>query len=293
MATSLLDPQFLRRLERLKLQSRRMLGGQIKGERLSRRKGISIDFADYRQYSRGDDLRFIDWNIYGRLDRLFIKIFHEEQDLQCHILIDSSRSMGYGDPDKMLFARQLAAAIAYVGLTGQDKITITAFSDTTGPRLHPSRGRHHVRRMLTYLDGLTPTGETDLAAICRDFTQRVRTPGVVILLSDLLDPSGHEAALRHLLHKRYDVYVLQVLAPDEIDPPLSGHLKLTDVETAHQVEVTVNAQLKKLYTENVETWCSGIRDYCRRYGLAYSLVRSDTPLEELILNQLRRQGLMR
>lgn len=293
MATSLLDPQFLRRLERLKLQTRRMLGGQIKGERLSRRKGISIDFADYRQYSRGDDLRFIDWNIYGRLDRLFIKIFHEEQDLQCHLLIDASRSMGYGDPDKMLFARQLAAAIAYVGLTGQDKITMTAFSSQTGPRLPPSRGRHHVRHMLEYLDGLEPSGETDLATICREFTQRVRTPGVVVILSDLLDPAGHEAALRHLLHERYDVYVLHVLAPEEIDPTLQGHLQLTDVETGHQVEVTVNAQLKKIYTGNVEAWCSGIQQYCRRYGLAYSLMRSDTPLEDLILNRLRGQGLMR
>ena len=293
MATSLLDPQFLRRLERLKLQTRRMLGGQIKGERLSRRKGISIDFADYRQYSRGDDLRFIDWNIYGRLDRLFIKIFHEEQDLQCHLLIDASRSMAYGDPDKMLFARQLAAALAYGGLTGQDQITMTAFSSRPGPRLPPSRGRHHVRRMLEYLDGLEPSGETDLATICREFTQRVRTPGVVVILSDLLDPAGHEAALRHLIHERYDVYVLHLLAPEEIDPTLQGHLQLTDVETGHQVEVTVNAQLKKIYMGNVEAWCTGIQHYCRRYGLAYSLVRSDTPLEDLILNRLRGQGLMR
>lgn len=293
MAESLLDPAFLRRLDRLTLQTRRVLGGQIKGERLTRRKGVSVDFADYRHYVRGDDLRFIDWNIYGRLDRLFIKIFYEEQDLRCHILLDTSRSMAFGDPNKMEFAKKIAAAVGYVGLTNQDKVGITCFEAKTGEKFEPSRGRHHVRRMMGFLHGLEPSGETSLEAACSELSQRVRGPGIVILISDFLDPSGFEPALRLLVRENIDVYVFQVLAPQELDPSLQGHLELHDLETGQKVEVTINRRVMEVYKRNVEAYCTMIQDYCTKYGMSYSLVSSDLPLEDLFLRQLRNRGLMK
>lgn len=293
MAESLLTPSFLRRLDRLELQTRRVLGGQIKGERRSRKKGISIDFADYRHYTRGDDLRFIDWNIYGRLDRLFIKIYHEEQDLQCHLLLDRSRSMDFGEPNKMDFARRLAAAIGYIGLCRQDKIAVTCFNESAAESFSPSRGRHHVARLLSFLDKAKPDGGTSLQAMCREFSQRSRARGIVVLVSDLLDSKGFEPALRYLARDTLDVYVLHVLAPQEIDPTIGGHVELHDLETEHKIELTVNARLKEIYKHNVDAYCSQVQTFCTRYGMSYSLVRTDTAIEDLVLKRLRANGLVK
>ena len=290
---ALLEPQIIRRLEQLELQTRRILSGQMKGERRSPKKGAGLDFADYRHYARGDDLRHIDWNIYGRLDRLFIKIFHEEQDLQCHLLLDTSKSMRYGEPDKFNCARALAAAIAYVGLTGQEKVGLTCFQATPSGGYGPVRGRHHLARLFKVLENIEPDGQTSLEAICRSFSQRVRGRGMVILISDLLDPAGFEGALRFLVRGNLDVTVLHVLAPQEIDPTLAGHLDLHDLETGHRVEVTVNEAIQKAYRRNVEAFCTKAREYCTKYGMLYQLVRSDTPIEELIVKRLRESGLLK
>ncbi len=293
MTESLLNPEFLRQLDRLELQTRRILGGQIKGERRSKKKGISIDFADYRHYVRGDDLRFIDWNIYGRLDRLFIKIFYEEQDLQCHLLLDASRSMDFGEPNKMQFAKRLAASIAYIGLSNQDKLGITCFHSGSGEHFPTTRGRHHVRRMLSFLNGIKPSGETSLRDVCREFSLRAGSRGVVTVISDFLDPAGFEPALRYLIRGNLEVYVLHVLAPQEIEPTIGGHVELHDLETDHKVELTVNARIKQVYMRNVEAYCTQIKDYCTHYGMTYSLIRTDTPLEELILKRMRENGLVK
>lgn len=291
-SNSLLEPGFLRRLERLELQARKVLGGQIKGDRRSKKKGISIDFADYRHYTRGDDLRFIDWNIYGRLDRLFIKIFHEEQDLQCHLLIDRSKSMDFGDPNKMAFARRIAAAIGYIGLCRQDKISVTAFGE--GAEQFPAaRGRHNVARLLGFLDKVKPEERTSISNACKLFSQRVRSKAIVVLVSDFLDPAGFEPGLRYLVRDALDVYVLHTLAPQEIDPAIGGHVELFDIETGHKLELTVNERLKEVYKKNVDAYCTQIQAYCTRYGMAYSLVRTDTPMEDLVLRRLRESGLMK
>ncbi len=293
MAESLLTPEYLRRLDRLELQTRRVLGGQIKGERRSRRKGISIDFADYRHYTRGDDLRFIDWNIYGRLDRLFIKVFYEEQDLQCNVLLDSSRSMDFGDPNKFLFARQIAATLGYVGLSNHDKFGVACFSGKTGEQFRPTRGHHQIRRMLGFLDSVKADGSTSLESACRDLAKRPGLRGIVVVVSDFLDPSGFEPALRRLIRDGLDVYVLHVLAPQEIEPEIGGHVELLDSETGHKVELTVNARLKEIYMRNVQAYCSQIHDYCSHYGMSYSLVRTDVPIEELAIKRLRETGLVK
>lgn len=293
MPDPILSPEFLRQLERLELQNRRVLAGQMKGERRSRKKGIGLDFADYRHYTPGDDLRFIDWNLYARLDRLFVKIFHEEQDLQCNLLVDCSRSMDFGEPSKLDFARRLAAAIGYIGLSGQDKIALNCFSSAPAGRFGPARGRHQVRRFMDFLGTTKADGATSLEAACRDLSQRVRTRSVVVLISDFFDPAGFEPALRHLVRDPYEVYVVHVLSPAEIDPPLSGHLSLLDSETGEKIEVTVTARLKERYRRHLESFTSAVQAFCSRRGLYYLLAPSDMPLEQVMLRRLREGGLVK
>jgi len=293
MTAKLLTPEFLKQLDRLELQTRRVLGGQIKGERRSRKKGISIDFADYRQYTRGDDLRFIDWNIYGRLDRLFIKLFYEEQDLQCNILLDTSRSMDFGTPNKLELAKKFAAAVAYVGLSNHDKIGISCFQGKTAASFRPTRGQHQIRRMLAFLDGIKADGQTSLASACRDFTLKPGVRGIVLLITDFLDPAGYQSALRYLMRDGLDVQVIHVLSPQEIEPEIGGHVELHDIETDHKVELTVNARMKDAYMRNVQAFCTQIQDHCVHYGMGYMLVRSDAPIEELIIKRLREAGVVK
>ncbi len=293
MTEPLLTPDFLRRLDRLELETRRVLGGQVKGERRSKRKGIGLDFADHRHYSRGDDPRHLDWNIYARLERLFIKIFHEEQDLQCHLLLDTSKSMDFGDPNKLLFAKRLAAAVAYVGLRRQDRISLTCFNAVTGERFGPARGRPNIRRLLLFLDKLEAGGQTSLLTACRECAQRVSQRAVIIVISDLLDPAGFEPALKQLVRGSLDVFLIHVLSPQEIEPTLRGHLELRDAETDHKVEITANERLLKIYRGHLDALCSMAQTFCLRRGMQYMLVRTDTPIEELVLMRMRSAGLMK
>jgi len=259
--TELLDPDFISRLERLDIVSRKVFLGRMKGERRSKRKGQSVEFADYRNYVVGDDLRFLDWNVYGRLERLFIKLFFEEEDLHVSVLLDMSRSMDFGEPSKALYARRVAAAIAYVGLVKYNRVTLCAFGDQFGPELAGVRGRHRVARVLDYLANLPCEGEGSLADACRQFAKRHPQRGVVVLLSDFLDKDGFEDALRYLIGRRYDLYAIQLLSPQEIRPELAGDLRLRDVEDGDMAEITVNRALLNRYKRNLSAYCGRLKTF--------------------------------
>ena len=185
--SDLLDPEFMNRLERLDIVSRKIFAGKMKGEKRSKRKGQSVEFADYRNYVAGDDLRFLDWNIYGRLERLFIKLFFEEEDLHVSVLLDTSSSMDFGSPAKSLYAKRVAAAIAYIGLVNYNRVTLCAFGEQFGPELIGVRGRHQISKVLNHLVDLEPAGAGNLTAACRQFAIRHSQRGVVLLLSDFMD----------------------------------------------------------------------------------------------------------
>lgn len=291
--TSLLDPTFLRKLERLAIAAKQVQLGATKGERKSRRKGISTEFADYRDYVQGDDLRHVDWNIYGRLESLYLKLYQEHEDMTLHVLLDASQSMEFGSPSKFLFARQLAAAIGYIGLAGYDRVALDTVSGTAprGPR--PMRGKGNAARMFSWLDSLQAGGGTALADGCRSHAMRNRGKGVILLISDFMDESGHENAIRQLLATRCEVYCLQVLAPEELDPSLAGDLKLVDSETQAFAEITVSRALMKRYRQNRDAFVEQVRDYCVGRGIGHFLVSSSTPIEEVTLNILRRGGVVR
>src|SRR5437764_9026350 len=195
----LLDPQFLARLEQLELVSKKIFLGRMKGERRSKRKGQSVEFADYRNYVIGDDLRFLDWNLFARLDKLFIRLFLEEEDLHFYILIDNSLSMDFGTPSKLRYAKQIAAALGFIGLVNMDRVVVEAFNDRLVQSLPPARGRRSLWRLLDFLQKIEPAGPSDLRRALRTFSLKSSGKGIVILVSDLMDKGGYEDALRYLV----------------------------------------------------------------------------------------------
>jgi len=289
----LLDPEFMTKLERLDLVSRKIFTGKMKGERRSKRKGQSVEFADYRNYVVGDDLRFLDWNIYGRLDRLFIKLFFEEEDLHVNVLVDASKSMDFGDPDKALYAKRVAAAIAYIGLINYNRVSVTAFADRYGPEMVGVRGRRLTHQVLGFLGDLEPAGAGNMTAACRQFAIRHPQRGVTLLLSDFMNKEGYEAGLRYLVGRKYDLYVIQILSPQEINPPITGDLRLRDVEDDDRAEVTVTRALLNRYKQNLRAYCQQLRDFCTRRGVTYLFTSTGVPFDQLVLTYLRRRGMLK
>jgi uncharacterized protein (DUF58 family) len=289
----LLDEDFIRKLDMLSVVSRKVIIGRLKGEKRSKRRGVSSEFAEHRNYSPGDDTRFLDWNIYGRLNSLFLKLFYEEEDLHVSILVDASESMNYGSPKKFDYARRLAASLGYIAASGSDRVTISAFSDNVDDRLKPFRGKAQVWRMFDFLESLESSGGTSLAASCRNFAVQSRGKGVTIIISDFLDEGGYDEALRFFVAHNQDVFVLHLLSRDEVSPELTGDLKLFDCETGAETEVSISGALLKTYDKNVKTFCRGLKDYCGRRGIGYLFAATDTPFEQLVLNYLRRIGLVK
>jgi uncharacterized protein (DUF58 family) len=265
----------------------------LEGERRSRKRGISIEFADYRDYVAGDDLRFLDWNIYGRLDRLFIKLFMEEEDLYVYLLVDRSRSMDFGTPTKLDYARKVAAAIGYITLANMERVAVGAFNESVQDYLRPVRGKRQMWKLFGFLEALRPDGATGLAESCRRFALRHSAKGVLVLISDFLDPAGYESAFRFFVGQKYDVFAIHVLSEEEIHPPLAGDLKLIDVETGTRAEITMSSPLLKAYRNRLHQFRQQLKTFCTQRGIAYLFAPTSVPFDQLILNYLRQGGLIR
>jgi uncharacterized protein (DUF58 family) len=289
----LLSPDFMARLEQLEILSRRIFIGRMKGERRSKRRGESVEFADYRNYVVGDDLRFLDWNIYARLERLLLKLFLEEEDLNVSVLFDTSGSMDWGDPHKGLYVKRVAAALAYIGLVNYDRISLYGYSSRLVQEMAGVRGRRLIGQVVTFLRRSALGGTSDFGAVARHFALRHRGKGVVIILSDFLDKGGFQDGLRYLLSRDVDLYVIQVLAPDEIEPPLAGDLKLRDVEDDDTTEISISQPLLKAYQSGLQAYCAGLRDYCTRRGITYLFTSTRVPFDTLVISYLRQRGLLR
>ena len=296
---SLLSPSFMHRLDRLDVMSRKVLVGKMQGERRSKKKGQSVEFADYRNYVVGDDLRFIDWNLYARLDKLFLRLFMEEEDLSVSVVVDVTASMDFGDPNKLLYAKRVAAALGYIGLSHYNRVNMYAFADTITDMAQGMRGRRPIPRMLEFLDRQQPiAGEQasgHLANACKRLALIQRQPGVIVLLSDFLDKGDLNQAMRYLAGDKPDVYTIQLLAPQEVDPAkgnILGDLRLRDIEDGDIAEVSVGPALIKRYKANLQAYCQHVRDQCLRRGVAYMISETDVPFESLIMKYLRQKGLL-
>ena len=292
----LLGSQLMSSLDRLDVVARKIFSGKIQGERRSKRRGISVEFADYRQYTAGDDIRFIDWNVYARLDKLFMKIFLEEEELNLGIAIDTSQSMEYGNPNKFDFARRLAMSLGYIALSSHNRLSLFSFNDAKVERRQGLRGKKRTREVGEWLLNLKPSGTTDLTDSCKFISTSRQGRGVLVLISDCLEPEGIKKGLQYLVGSGWDVFVIQVLSPEEIYPlesGMEGDLKLVNAETDAGCEVTVTTPLIEQYQSNLASFCDEVRLQCTRIGAGNVRVSSDIDSELLLVEYLRNRGLLR
>ena len=289
----LLTPDFMQKLDALEILSRKIFTGTIKGERRSKRQGESVEFADYRNYVVGDDLRFINWNIYARLEKLLLKLFLEEEDLNVSVLFDMSRSMDWGNPNKGLYAKRVAAALAYIGLVRMDRVNLYGYNSTIVHEMVGIRGRRFTGQVMKFLEGIEFQGASHFSNAARRFALRHRGKGVVLVLSDFMDKGGYADGIRYLLSRDLDLYVIQVLSPEEIDPTLRGDLKLKDIEDEDVAEVSISDALLKRYKANLESYCLELKDHCVRRGINYLFTNTRVGFDTLVLTYLRQRGLVR
>jgi len=286
------DETFLRQLERLQLLMRSPARGGLKGGRRSVKRGQSVEFADYRDYTLGDDLRQLDWNILARLEKLFVKLYVEEEDVTITFLVDASASMAAGRPDKLTTAKRAAAALGYIGLASEDRVAIVALGGRAARRQVALRGSGRVFRLLSALSGIAAAeGPTDLLAAARHAGAQLRGRGIVVLLSDLLDPQA-DRVIRDLAATGSELVVLHLLSPDELDPAIEGDLRLVDVETGEPVDVTVDLATLDGYRERLSAWRDGFADTAAKRRATYVPLSTDVPLADLVFAELRRRRVL-
>lgn len=328
--SQLFDADFMRKLERLSLISRKLKSGRLKGERRSPKRGQSVEFADYRTYTPGDDLRRVDWNAYARMERLFIKLFQEEEDLTVHILLDASKSMDWGDPNavtltapvatvdrgtaistggpvvrqadgvdtrgqnKLVYSKRVAAALGYISLSNLDRLSVTAFNRGGLQRFSAVRGKGHAVSLLRFVGGVRAEGETDLDLALRQYASQAKYPGLLFVLSDCLVEGGGIEGLKALQAAGHEVHLLHILAPAEVNPELAllGDLRLRDIETGATQEVSIESGILDLYRLKFQEWQGGIESFCKRRGINYLQVTTDMPFEDLVLQYLRQRGVV-
>ena len=286
------DEKFLRQLERLLLLLKSPVRGGLKGGRRSVKRGQSVEFADYRDYTLGDDLRQLDWNVFARLERLFVKLFVEEEDVTISLLIDGSASMASGTPDKLVFAKRAAAALGYIGLASEDRVAVSVLGGRSSRKRTALRGSGRVFRLLGDLSAIgTADGPTDLVAAARHAAAQLTGRGVIVLLSDLLDPAA-DKVIRELAATRSELIVLHVLSPEELDPLLEGDLRLVDAETREGVDITADLATIDAYKERLATWKAGLASLAAKRRATYVDLASDVPLNDLIFAELRRRRVL-
>lgn len=292
--SALLTPELLRRLEQVQLLAARRAKSSLKGERRSRARGLSVEFADHRNYVLGDDLRYLDWNLFGRLDRLFLKLYEEERELPVRIFLDASESMNFGTPSKFDFARQVAAAVGYVALCGFDRVAVNVFPESNAgaevarrSALRSIRGKKSSLEFFRNLTALTASGVADFNGSLKRGALEARQSGVAVVLSDFLDPAGYEAGLNALVGRGFQINAVQILAPEELDPTTFGDLRLVDSETGIEQEVTFGKYRLKAYQQTVANYVQRLREYCAGRGIRFFSVSSATDLGDLLLKQLR------
>jgi uncharacterized protein (DUF58 family) len=287
---SAFDSEFLKKLEYLYIVSKKIFAGRIKAERRSTRRGVSVEFADYRNYTPGDDFRYIDWNAFARLDELLLKLYEEREDLHIYFLVDASQSMTYGELPKLIYAKRVAAALAYIGLSNLDRIGITVFNTTDMNRLPTERGKGKIFTVLNFLDQINGTGETDMEHAFRNFVHMTKRRGLVVVISDLFDPKGFTAGLNMLKFQKHDLFVIHIIDEKEAEPNLLGDYHLVDVETDQLRPVTINENHIKRYKALFNKYCDDLDRYCTQREISLVRTMTKAPFEELILRIFRMGG---
>ena len=288
---ALFDSEFLKKLEYLSIVSRRVFRGQLLAQRRTMQLGGGIEFADHRDYTPGDDFRYLDWNLYARHDELLLKRFQEEEDLHVYLLLDCSRSMAFGEMAKFDLARQVTAALAYIALADLDRIAVFAFADGILHNFPLTRGKARILTLLRFLENLEADGDaTNMSEMVQAFVHRQQRRGLVLILSDLFDPAGFQNSLDMLRHHRHEPNVIQFYHPDEAEPNMLGEVELEDVETAEIRKLTITEKNLKQFRIVFDEFLKSIHTYCRRYGLGCTTTTTEKTFEELILGMMRQAG---
>jgi uncharacterized protein (DUF58 family) len=289
----LFDEAFLKKLEYLHVVSRKVFTGRLRAERKTKKTGSGIEFADHRKYTWGDDFRYIDWNVYGRVDKLLLRLFEEEEDLHIYVLIDCSESMMIGDPPKLHYAMQVGAALAYVGLASLDRVAVLPFSDRIHGRLPPARGKGRIFKVFEFMRAVEPGGRTQLGPVLTKFVHQNKRRGLAVVISDFYDPSGFEEGLNALRYNKFEPFVLQVYDQREAHPSLHGDLTLVDCETGEAKEVTISKSLLEAYEREHERYCDELSEFCTARAIPYFRTHTGLPFDELVLRIFRQGGFLR
>ncbi len=293
MPQNLMDAELMKKIERLSIASKKLFPGKMKGKRRSPKRGSSVEFADYRDYQPGDDFRFIDWNIYARLDKLLLKTFVEEENIYIHILLDASVSMNFGTPSKLEYGKRIAAALSYIGLVELDTVAMTAFAENLTSQLRPMRGKDRIFTLLSFLESIQPSHKTRMYEALRRYALTATHPGVAVVISDFLVPQAdYEEGLKALVYKNFDVNVIHVMSEEELHPTLSGELKLQDAETGETKEVTITDRMLERYQNRLADFCQNLGHFCAKNNITYLRASTDLPFEDLILRTLRREQVL-
>ena len=282
-----LEPEFLKKLERLRLVAKRISSARGKGEHLSARRGSSLEFSDYRNYHRGDDFRYVDWNIYRRLEKLLLKVFIGEEEMNIYLLLDTSRSMAEGSPPKIDYAKSVAAALGYIGLTNHDRVGAASFSADVDSHLSLGRERKQILALFKFLRELTCHGETDLRVSARSFSLRFPSRGLVVLVSDLFDPQGCRPGFEELMRKGYEVLVVHILDGSEIRLEPVGDVSIYDVESEREKRLFLDGALVQRFHEEVQRYLEETASFCWNHEMDYLRTTTETPFEDFVLRTLR------
>jgi uncharacterized protein (DUF58 family) len=288
---ALFDSDFLKKLEYLSLVSRRVFRGQLLAQRRTMQLGGGIEFADHRDYTPGDDFRYLDWNVFARHGELLLKRFQEEEDLHVYILLDCSRSMAVGNPPKFDYARQVAAALAYIALADLDRVGVVVFAGEVIADFPLTRGKARILGLLKFLEGLEPQGTaTDLERMARNLVHRSQRRGLAVVVSDLFDPNGFERGLDLLRHHRYEPHLVQIFDRHEADPDLKGDVELLDIETGTIQKVTITERNLRQYRKIFADYVESVGRYCNTYGIGGTRSSTEVPCDELLLRMMRVAG---
>jgi len=284
---TLFDDEFLKKLEYLTIVSKRVFAGRFRAERRAKRRGTGVEFADFRAYVPGDDFRHLDWKAYLRLNKLILRLFEEEEDLPIYFFVDASQSMTYGAPSKLDYARRVAAALCYIGLSNLDRVHVVAYADKIISELPPQRGKGRIFKVFRFLNDVVEGGPTNSRESFKTYCTDTRRRGLAVVISDFLEPNGYQGGLDVLRHFRHDIFVIHIASHEEVQPALKGELVLVDSENGATREVTVTPSLLHAYQSEFERFCSELDSYCGRYQLGYARTVTDFPFEELVLKVFR------
>lgn len=292
---TLFDESFLKRLESLHLVSRKVFAGRQRAERRSKKVGSGLEFADHRDYTPGDDVRYMDWTVYARMEKMLLRLHEEEEDLTIYLLLDCSQSMamGLGESSKFEQAARVAAALAYIGLANLDRVCIVPFGNKLMTHLPPTRGKRQIFKIFNFIEGLTPAGPTHLKDCLKNFVHQHKRRGMAVVLSDFYDPQGYQEALSYLRYHNFEPFMIHLFDEQELNPALRGDIAIVDCETGETREITITPKILARYRCLHVQFCDELESFCRKHNASYVRSPIQCPFDEIVLRIFRAGGFVK